>query len=68
MSWQQYYDWLQTGIDNGWISPTFCSTHDEGPLTDEEYNEIEQGYDPCFVVVRVYGQEKILPPNRHPIM
>jgi hypothetical protein len=60
MSWQKYYDWLNVGIENGWISEPFCSTHDMGPWSDEEMKELDEGYDPCFPAIRLYGQERVL--------
>jgi hypothetical protein len=45
--------WLQTGIDNGWISKPFCTTHDGDPyMTQEEEQEWEDGGDPCCHVVK----------------
>ena len=60
MSWQQYYDWLNFGIEQGWISDPFCSTHDFGPWTEEEMKEWDEGFDPCFPAVRLYGQERVV--------
>jgi hypothetical protein len=45
--------WMKYGYDNGWISDVFCSTHDGGPMTDEEQQEWEDGGDPCMFCVRV---------------
>ena len=50
---EQFWDWLKVGMDNGWVSPPFCNTHDGGPLTDEESQEWEDGGDPCMFCVRV---------------
>ena len=52
---KDFWDWYQIGIDNDWITPTFCSTHDGGTdyWTTEEAEEWEQGGDPCMVVTRV---------------
>jgi hypothetical protein len=43
-----FYEWMQVGIDKGWISPGYCATHDGGYdyLTDEEKVEYEEGGDP----------------------
>ena len=47
-------EWLKDGIDNGWISEPFCSTHDIDPsMTDEEQEAWEAGQDPCRPVVRL---------------
>lgn len=60
MSWEKYYKWLNEGIENGWVSDPFCATHDMGPWSEEEMKELDEGYDPCFPSVRLYGQERVL--------
>ena len=52
---KDFWEWLQIGIDNDWITPTFCSTHDGGMeyWTEEEASEWEDGGDPCMTVTRV---------------
>ena len=52
---KDFWDWLQIGIDNDWITKTFCMTHDAGyeQMTDEEMQEWENGGDPCMTVTRV---------------
>jgi hypothetical protein len=52
---KDFWEWLQIGIDNDWITPTFCSTHDGGMeyWSDEESQEWEDGGDPCMTVTRV---------------
>lgn len=50
-------DWLQIGIDKGWISEPFCNTHDGDPyMTEEEEKEWEEGGDPCLHVVKFIQQ------------
>ncbi len=50
--------WLQDGIEMGWITDPFCSTHDADPgMTDEERDEWEAGGDPCCPVVRLIEKE-----------
>lgn len=49
--------WLQTGIDNKWIGPPVCSTHDGIPMSEQEENEWEQGNDPCHHILRLYEDE-----------
>lgn len=74
MSWQKYYDWLQIGIDNGWVSEPICFFHDGPPLTDEEMEEFEKFDDICVPGVRLYGQEKVINAvdsqahDRHPVL
>ena len=47
--------WLRFGIRKGWVSKPFCATHDGGYeyFNDEERAELEEGGDPCQVVVVV---------------
>lgn len=46
-------EWLQKGIDAGWITEGFCMTHDGDPyMTEEEEAEWEEGGDPCCPVVK----------------
>lgn len=49
-----FFKWLQIGIDSGWCSEVACDTHDIVPMTDEEMEEWEEGYDPCIFVVRIW--------------
>ncbi len=47
-------DWINDGIDNGWISEPFCYTHDGDPyMTEEEEQEWEDGGDPCCPVLKI---------------
>lgn len=47
-------EWMQIGIDNGWISPGFCMTHDGDPyMTEEEEEEWENDGDPCCPVFKI---------------
>ena len=45
--------WLNIGIRFDWITEPYCSTHDSPTMSDEEWQEWEDGFDPCSVVVRV---------------
>lgn len=49
-----FEDWIEYGYDQGWISDVFCDTHDGTPWTDEEYQELEKGLDPCAFCIRVF--------------
>jgi hypothetical protein len=50
---QEAAEWLQKGIDAGWITEGFCFTHDGDPyMTAEEEAEWEEGGDPCCPVVK----------------
>jgi len=47
-------EWLRLGIDKGWVSDPFCTTHGVDPwMSDEEQAEWEDGGDPCCHVVRL---------------
>jgi hypothetical protein len=46
-------EWLQIGLDNAWVGPSVCSTHDGIPMTGEEEEEMYEG-DPCVHVLRLY--------------
>jgi hypothetical protein len=48
------HEWIQQGIDKGWISEPFCYTHDGDPyMTEEEEKEWEEGGDPCSPVIKL---------------
>jgi hypothetical protein len=50
----EVWEWLQIGIDKGWISEPFCYTHDGDPyMTEEEQQEWEEGGDPCSPVLKI---------------
>lgn len=49
-----FFKWLQVGIDSGWCSEVVCDTHDVVPMTAEEMEEWEEGYDPCIFVIRIW--------------
>ena len=49
--------WLQNGIDRGWITEPFCSTHEGDPyMSEEDAQEWEDGGDPCCVVIKLANQ------------
>lgn len=49
------YEWLQIGIDKGWVSDGFCMTHDgDNYMTEEEEQDWENGGDPCCPVVKFF--------------
>jgi hypothetical protein len=50
--------WFQHGVEEGWITDAFCSTHDGPPVGDNrelmQYAEdFEDGGDPCLATVVV---------------
>lgn len=53
----EFQDWMQLGIDKGWISPGFCMTHEgDQYMSAEEEAEWEEGGDPCCPVFKVLVQ------------
>jgi hypothetical protein len=52
---KDFWKWFEEGISKGYVTESFCQTHDGGygVMTDEERNEWEQGGDPCMTVTRV---------------
>jgi hypothetical protein len=51
---QSMWEWLQVGIDRGWITEPFCFTHEGDPyMNEEEEKEWEDGGDPCCPVVKL---------------
>lgn len=51
---EQFLKWLNQGIERKWISTPVCATHEGLPLTPDEENEVEVGYDPCIVGMRLW--------------
>lgn len=47
-------EWLAEGFKQGWCGPSICYTHDGMPMSDEEYQEFEDGNDPCMHIIRLY--------------
>lgn len=50
---QQFEKWLNEGIEKRWVTPMFCETHDLTPLTKEEWEQKQEGYDFCLHMLRV---------------
>ena len=50
---QEAFEWMQKGIDKGWVSEGFCYTHDgDNYMTAEEEQDWEDGGDPCTPVLK----------------
>lgn len=50
----EVWEWLQIGIDKGWVTEPFCNTHDGDPyMSAEEELQWEEGGDPCMPVVKL---------------
>ena len=54
MSVGEFEAWLRTGVEEGWVGPPVCSTHDGTPMTAEEGEELWDGGEPCLHVLRLY--------------
>lgn len=52
MSFDDFYEWLNYGMDKKYISKMYCSTHD---ILDEDIEEVDEDMDICIPVVKVYG-------------
>lgn len=51
--WNDRSDWLQYGMKKGWVTDSFCMTHDGDPyMSEEEQQEWDSGGDPCCVVTK----------------
>lgn len=52
---KDFGDWLREGIDRGWVTEPFCTTHDGGYeyMSEEEVEEWDRGGDPCCHVLRL---------------
>ena len=47
-------EWLDFGIEQGWVSPPHCGTHDGIASTEAEEIAWEDGDDPCQPVLRLW--------------
>lgn len=50
--------WLSYGAAQGWVTLPFCGTHDGVPMMKAEWKAIAQGYDPCVLMMRVWGEDE----------
>lgn len=48
-----YNEWINYGMEQGFVSPPVCATHDGLPMTEEEMNDEE----PCVFVIRPYHDD-----------
>jgi hypothetical protein len=47
-------DWIEFGIEAGFVTEPFCHTHDGDPyMSEEESKDWEDGGDPCMPVLKV---------------
>lgn len=49
-----YEEWVRYGVDNGWVGSPRCIHHDGMDTTEDEESEMEEGHDPCIVMMRVW--------------
>jgi hypothetical protein len=48
-------EWLNLGIEQGWISPVYCSTHKPFAfISDEQMEALDRDEEICHHVVAVY--------------
>lgn len=50
-------DWIAYGVRQGWCSEPVCDTHDELPVTRDEEEELDAGFDPCIPIIRLFINE-----------
>ena len=50
-------EWLDFGIEKGFCSKPVCGMHDGLPMSEEEEQALEEGSDPCVVMVRLSPPE-----------
>jgi hypothetical protein len=54
MASMEFSDWLDIGIEQGWVTTPFCMTHEGDPfMTEEESQDWEDGGDPCCPVIKI---------------
>jgi hypothetical protein len=51
---KEFSDWLQEGINLGFVGPAICYTHDGIPSTESEDGQFDEGADPCMHILRLY--------------
>jgi len=51
---EQFWEWIESGIDAGWIASPDCMTHNAVPMRAAEEDEFDDGFDPCIIVARVW--------------
>jgi hypothetical protein len=52
-----FEEWIAYGLDHGYCSEQFCSTHDGYPMHETEEKAWDEGFDPCLHVVRLGSYE-----------
>ena len=58
-------EWLSIGMENKFVGPPVCSTHDGIPTTEDEDMAWDEGSDPCIHVLRLYVDKlEVFHPHR----
>lgn len=52
----EFREWLDYGVDKGWLSEPTCYFHDTLPLSEEEEMEIDEDGETCLSVSRFYEE------------
>lgn len=47
-------EWLRYGFNKGWCGPAVCEMHDGVPMSEQEGQAFDAGYDPCIHIIRLY--------------
>ena len=50
-----FEDWLRQGVDNGFIGPPVCQTHDGTPTSAAEDAEWDEDGEVCIHILRLYS-------------
>lgn len=49
-----FFEWIEEGVKRGWVSKPVCATHDGLPMTAEEEQDWDEGYDSCVIGMRLW--------------
>ena len=49
-----FAEWLSMGLKLGWVSEPACVIHNGLPCTEEESEDIDDGYDICQYGLRLW--------------
>lgn len=52
---EQFWEWINFGIDQGWCSEITCDTHEGIPMTTEEA-ELRYEEDICLFMIRLWDK------------
>lgn len=57
MQKKSFDEWLQEGLELGFVGPAVCYTHDGLPMSEAEDLEFQES-DPCIHILRLYEDEE----------